>query len=56
MDISKMTDAEIHRTWVWQPRLMMACSILFNKALKDVTNEELLEAKKYALKNKRNYE
>ena len=53
MDISKMTDEEIYRTPVWQPRLMMACSILFSKALKDVTNEELLEAKKYVLKNRK---
>lgn len=53
MDISKMTDEQIMREWVWQPRLMMACSIVHNKALKDVTNEELLEAKKYALKNKK---
>jgi len=53
MDISKMTDEEIYRQWVWTPRLQFASARLYNKALKDVTNEELLEVKKYALKNQK---
>jgi hypothetical protein len=54
MDISKMTDEEIYRQWVWTPRLIFNANLLYGKKLKDVTNEELLEVKKYSLEQQHN--
>jgi hypothetical protein len=48
-----MSNEEIWRTWVWTPRLMFNASLLYDKKLKDLTNDELFEVKKYSI-NQRN--
>lgn len=48
-----MTDEQIWQTWVWQSRLIFNASLLYNKKLKDLTNDELFEVKKYSI-NQRN--
>lgn len=48
-----MSNEEIWQTWVWTPRLMFNASLLYDKKLKDLTNDELFEVKKYSI-NQRN--
>ena len=48
-----MSNEEIWQTWVWTPRLMFNASLLYDKKLKDLTNYELFEVKKYSI-NQRN--
>ena len=53
-----MTSAQIMQTWVSTSRLMFNASLLYRKKLKDLSNDELFEVKKYSInqRNKRNYE
>ena len=53
-----MTSEQVMQTWVDTSRLMFNASLLYRKKLKDLTNDELLEVKKYSInqRNRRNYE
>jgi hypothetical protein len=44
-----MTDEQIMNAPVWPSRLIFNASLLYRKKLKDLTDDELLVVKKYAL-------
>lgn len=49
-----MTAEEIMQTWVSTPRLMFNASLLYRKKLRDLTNDELFEVKKYSIDQRNN--
>lgn len=50
---NEMTNEQVMQTWVSTSRLMFNSSLLYRKKLKDLSNDELLEVKKYSI-NQRN--
>ena len=49
-----MTAAQIMQTWVSTSRLMFNASLLYRKKLKDLSNDELFEVKKYSINQRNN--
>jgi len=44
-----MTDKQINTTPIWPSRLIFNSKLLYNKKLKDLTETELFEVRKYSL-------
>lgn len=44
-----MTDEQINTTPIWPSRLIFNANLLYNKKLKDLTETELFEVRKYSL-------
>ena len=49
-----MTSEQVMQTWVSTSRLMFNASLLYRKKLKDLTNDELFEVKKYSINQRNN--
>lgn len=49
-----MTREEVMKEWVWPSRLIFNASLLYGKKLKNLTEDELYEVKKYSIDQKNN--
>ena len=49
-----MTSEQVMQTWVSTSRLMFNASLLYRKKLKDLSNDELFEVKKYSINQRNN--
>lgn len=49
-----MTAEQVMQTWVSTSRLMFNASLLYRKKLKDLSNDELFEVKKYSINQRNN--